>query len=335
MKKDFAILIFFAVIGLIVYAFSFYIPKEVHEFASRLNQTSPEGIIGLSDKRKNLLLEFDDFFLNHDLPRVRDQYLTFEFPYLYQYKLLNIKLDKILEEISSVSIKDKQLKLWYVYNMGVVVKSKDKTLCFDLSAVVPNKKMSEIAQHCDLLFISHEDGDHYSNPVIKSALNAGRTVIVGKDEIGYLEQKTRQLSKKGQVVSVAHKQSMDISGIRVKAFATTHRGSRGKANFWFLVEAEGRKILHTGDGLIDDKNTEVGKVDVVLMNEYLPLEYFYWLPVDTIIPLHLHEMAHSKSFYLQANYGEYLKKYEEHTKKVPDAGKMKHILLFWGESLDI
>lgn len=221
--------------------------------------------------------------------------------------------------------------------MGAVIKSKDKTLCFDLSAIVSNKNMDEIAKQCDLLFVSHEDGDHYSSSVLKSALNAGKTVIIGKENAGYLEKKTRQLSDKGQVVSIAHKQNTDISGVKIKAFETSHRGSKEKANFWFIVEIEGRRILHTGDGLLDDKNDfkEIGKLDIVLLNEFLPLEDFYWQPTDTIIPLHLHEIAHPKSFYLQANYQEYLKKYDEHTKKVPDAKKMKHILLIWGESLYI
>ncbi len=105
-----------------------------------------------------------------------------------------------------------------------------------------------INDEADLVLTSHDHGDH--------------------NHVGPIKGKFTRIEKEG---------SYDVAGVKVKAIPSFHDPSKGKErgkNLIFVIEADGLKIVHTGDlGHTLDTGTlqNIGPADVLL----LPVGGFY------------------------------------------------------------
>lgn len=93
---------------------------------------------------------------------------------------LNDAFDKVLREMKETVVTDKPA-VWLVYNMGVIVKTKECCFAIDLRHV----RAPEMAPLLDFAIISHNHGDHYTEEFYQAMNSKGKTVISNfKDNYG-------------------------------------------------------------------------------------------------------------------------------------------------------
>ncbi|MDZ7619449.1 MAG: MBL fold metallo-hydrolase, partial [Patescibacteria group bacterium] len=68
---------------------------------------------------------------------------------------------------------EKGLAVWFIYNMGHVFKTPTTCFAIDLSG----RRVEALATELDLLLTTHEHKDHYSEPLIRAMLQAGKPVV--------------------------------------------------------------------------------------------------------------------------------------------------------------
>ena len=85
---------------------------------------------------------------------------------------LDAAFDKVLKEVRETVVTDKPA-IWLVYNMGVVVKTKESCFSIDLQ----HRRAPEIAPLLDFALITHNHGDHFTEEFYRAMDDAGKTVI--------------------------------------------------------------------------------------------------------------------------------------------------------------
>lgn len=308
-----------------------YIPKNTKAWGLEIGQTAPEEYLQMSDERTYLLEEFDDFVLSSG---TNDGKNILQLIFSEQFKLNWLLQGDIQEELESYSKKD-VLKIWYVYNMGVISKVNEIIICFDLSTVVPTPSLLKLSESCDYLFFSHGDGDHLNVLVVKRVLENGGRVVM-QDDTGMWEEITKGLISEdlyGNIYNLNSGKEYEIGDVKVFSFKTTHRGSTEEDNAWMYVSVDGFNILHTGDGTLNDSREweNFDDIDLLLANTIIQ-------PIDLrdsnardIIPLHMHELSHDMRFLKENSFTTYLEKLKSFKDIIPS----KIYPLMWGESIEI
>jgi hypothetical protein len=75
-------------------------------------------------------------------------------------KRLDRVVDKVFKEVTSTAVTDpNKPAIWYVYNMGIIVKTTTKTFSIDLV----HRRASEFAPILDFALITHNHGDHWQS----------------------------------------------------------------------------------------------------------------------------------------------------------------------------
>jgi len=314
------------------------VPATVVAFSERIASSSPEE---LDDARRQLLFDFDSFILEtapHDYGSRR---MPWEFPFLASTKLLEQQTKKAVAEIRTTAVPSGKLRLWYLYNMGIVAKTAEATVAFDISSPPFCKEHQGLADLVDIFVTSHRHGDHYDTPLLRAAVAAGATAVFSKDcGLANTLRSGTDTNAAARVVELASAEEFTTGDIKVTFFQTDHRGD-GIYYFpcgWFQVEMGGFKLLHTGDGrdfanqVEHDRLSEQEDLDVFLVNVSLsPFEARDLAP-QVVIPLHLHEIMHNKGFLARSRYEDALSQYAEHAK---DLQEIEITPLLWGESLEL
>jgi len=350
-KKKILVLGIFILLFLFLVIWYFAPPsEEVRNFSSKIDHYQPEILI---KEREDLLLEFDNFAFDH-FPILDDDHPLFVYSYLFSdlHKFYKLRFDKLYAEIKNTQVPDGQIKLWYVYNMGIVAKTKNLTIGFDLAHRWINCDIPKLADQLDILIISHPHEDHYDSSLVERALKRGVSVVLPSGKVKQEWRKPIRSDPKGKelkeifgdsenLISMDEDETKVIKQAKITAFAAEHGKGGGEISVptrWFLVEVNGFTILHTDDAeLIDSeaiKKTLQG-IDIFLMDIRAPnrLHDISFLKPKIIIPLHHWEIFHGKPS--TANEGDFRKilsfKDEVHQQN-PTA---KVIPLIWGESISL
>ena len=81
--------------------------------------------------------------------------------------------DRILDEFEATTVTGDTPAIWYLYNMGIVVKT--KTCAFGID--ICHRKAARLANHLDFLLVTHNHGDHLNTRLINTMSGAGKPVI--------------------------------------------------------------------------------------------------------------------------------------------------------------
>jgi mRNA degradation ribonuclease J1/J2 len=116
--------------------------------------------------------------------------------------------------------------------MGIIAKTDDTVICFDLSTVIPTPQLIDLAKTCNYLFLSHTDGDHLNALAVQEVLKNGGKVIM-QDNIGIVGETIKSLTSEEQFENVSILESekeYTINDIEIYSIQTTHRGSQEQDN---------------------------------------------------------------------------------------------------------
>ena len=150
---------------------------------------------------------------------------------------LDDAFDKVLAEVKSAVVTDKPA-VWLVYNMGVIVKTRESCFSIDLK----HRKAPEIAPLLDFALITHNHGDHFTEEFYRAMNGAGKTVISNfKDNYGALR------TKGGVGGYTRAPKTFKLKDVEIHASLTDHNGYLVDFTTAFEIHAGGHVILHTGD----------------------------------------------------------------------------------------
>jgi len=332
--------------------------KEVSALNDKINSIPTEDT---SSQRVELLTQIDDFVKGSISGNSFSSNI---------YSLIKIRLDQALKEISQATVPEGKVKIWYIYNMGVIAKSKDKTIAFDLAGDYVYPEMAEFTRYIDVLVVSHFHGDHINRSVFKEALKNGATVIIPGDKVVFTGNdfvrdpegedavslvKRRNDIDSDKFISLKPEEKTTVNGIEITAYPADHIHNLDQAaSFidtpvnWYYVDLSGIKILHMGDGSSFKQEPDFTKenIDIFIMHStnldprtkdgLLKL-----VPgVSTILPLHVLELGHgpdilNKDHDWYMSYQSILDDYSNgcysYNKESP--GKTRFIPMIWGESI--
>ena len=89
------------------------------------------------------------------------------------------RMDKVITDLSS-PVK-KGMKVYKIYNEGIVARTASVTLAFDLArgwcqgkTLLPDALVQQIVDRCDILFLTHNHGDHVDPVVVDELMPTAR-----------------------------------------------------------------------------------------------------------------------------------------------------------------
>jgi len=325
MRKNLSSIILILLFSIVCVALYFYLPSSIKTLDTKISQSSP---VVLSEERLNLIKDYGDL-LAKGLPESNPQ--LYFYWWSSQKKISDLRIKRAIGEIKNTTVKNKEIKVWSFLNMGAVIKTDKHTLAFDTANLPFSLAHDELINLVDIFLVSHGDGDHFDPILLKKVLKQNKKVVTLK---GFFSS----ILNSPNAVSLTSGETVDISGVKITAFQTDHRGDGNfnEPNAWFLVEVDGFKILHTGDGRDFKDKSEQEKVyamkdiDILLGNILLHPYNIRDLKPKVFIPLHLYKFMSGGDLYRESRIEKVL---ETHNQYAKDLKTSKIIYLLPGESI--
>lgn len=203
---------------------------------------------------------------------LHDQYAANRMPV---QKFYRNRLENALSEIENAKI-ESGAKIWKLYNMGFIVKTKSVTLAFDFvrgtTAGSENFELSDdimkrfVAQ-CDVLFISHWHSDHIDMKVAHTFIDQGKPVVAAgqlwKNQPIYKKiTHLRREANTKQTLNIKNKNiSLDV------VIYPGHQMEKNLNNVPLVFTPEGITVSHMGDQINEgDFMIDYDWIDTVAKN---------------------------------------------------------------------
>jgi len=197
-----------------------------------------------------------------------------------------------------------EIRFFRCYNDGFIIQTATLTVAIDLirggrgeQTFVSNALIRKIIDQCDILFITHEHGDHTDHAVIDMFLEQGKEVIT---PVNFRKESPVKLHVLRGTEMVC--ETIQIPDKKISLTVNVYPGQQGAMpnNVYLITLPEGQTVMHTGD---QDFTTDVGakitdkniQVDVLLVQCWmLPMRDFVsGFNPSLIICGHENEMGHS------------------------------------------
>jgi L-ascorbate metabolism protein UlaG (beta-lactamase superfamily) len=265
-------------------------------------------------------------------------------------KFFHARMEAALKEMENTRGED-GARIWKLYNMGFIVRTKTATIAFDLvrgdsarnrEFALPADLMNRFVDQCDALFISHRHGDHVDEGVAQRFLDQGKPVVAppqvweGKPIHASLTHLKREAHTEQALPIQKGKRELKV------VVFPGHQMEKTENNVSLVITPEGLSFAHLGDQINEAPFLadypwidEVGRhhhVDVLLppcwTNEILRIANGFH--PELILPGHENELGHpiddrvpfwGDSKFLQLTYPE-LKR-----------SIYRVIVMTWGESI--
>ena len=200
---------------------------------------------------------------------------------------LDAIFDKVLKEVRETEVTDRPA-IWLVYNMGVIVKTKEACFSIDLQ----HRRAPEIAPLLDFALITHRHSDHYTEDFYRAMDGEGKTVISNfKDNSGAKAANAECGHTKG-------KRTFKLKDVEIRTALVDH--SKTKIDFItsFEISVGKWRLFHSGDAADEGKLNPARSPDLWMVHPYCN-EWPITKGVKKFSPkltaiLHLNEFSHSR-----------------------------------------
>jgi hypothetical protein len=208
-----------------------------------------------------------------------------------------------------------EAKIYHIYNMGYVVKTKKSTICFDLvrrknseaaAFAIPDDVMSDLVFACDALFISHVHDDHADSWVAQRMTALGKPVV-GPANLGSAFNVA--LNSTDAYINVRQNLTLttgETIGVFIYPGVQTIDGNASlnvPNNIYVVVTPDNIRIAHIGDhheyqlfpgDISNVKNKTGGNTDILFFNAWSDglVPYKNGFGAKLIVASHLEEIIH-------------------------------------------
>lgn len=193
--------------------------------------------------------------------------------------------DKVLREFQETKVDGDIPAVWYVYNMGIVVKTAASAFSIDLC----HRKAPHFAPFLDFALITHNHGDHFTQAFVSAMGRAKKPVmsnfILMWDSYSRLERETKK-----------------FKNVTVTGIAADHNKHLPKAVTCFecrMPKRDGGEftLFHSGDCCrADHLAPSVKEPDIYFGHCAIGLDFkTAWkttMPAKLMVPLHHQELGH-------------------------------------------
>ena len=160
--------------------------------------------------------------------------------------------EKILREIDTADV-SAHPAVWMVYNMGVIVKTRESLFSIDLM----HRRAEELAPRLDFALITHNHGDHYRNGFYRKMNGTGKTVISN-----FLDNYGAADWKRDGGFTRAEK-TFKIRDVEIHTSLVDHNDYLIDFTTAFEIRVGGWILYHTGDcGVASKLRTTWGRPDL-------------------------------------------------------------------------
>lgn len=279
-----------------------YLPLQSERMFNLIDQALTEfpPAIGEPTERKLALYLFDAML--HET-RYDDSESLFQFA--------DARIAKLIAELEN-PVK-KGMKIYKVYNDGFVARTKSATIAFDIvrgnskgRKIVSDERIRQIVEKCDILFLSHNHGDHVDKFVVEQFIQAGKPVVApanvqkANDKIMHLSGDQR-IDKE---ITLNHGKKLQVA---------IFPGHQDKLinNLYVITTEEKKTVAQIGDQSNDEDiqwianiYKEVPRIDALIINCWtIPLkELVDGFNPKLVVTGHENEMGHTinhrESFWL-------------------------------------
>ena len=241
------------------------------------------------------------------------------------------RVDQVIKELENTKVEN-GVRIWKVYNMGFIARTKTVTIAFDLVtgitggsadfAMSPDQ-VNRLSAQCDALLISHRHPDHADKSIAESFLLKGLPVVapeqVWKDDP--IQQRVTHLERIAGKVQTLKLRNGKLNLIVYPG----HQMKSIDNNVYLVTTSEGITMAHLGDQInendfmIDyewiDQVAKNHRVDVLMPNAWT-MDIFRIVKgfnPALVMPGHEIEMGHTvwdrlpywgDDEYLELNYAE-------------------------------
>lgn len=323
MKEILKSLFFILIFGIVIAVLYLSTPSSVKILNEKINQSNP---MVMDTNRLNLFSEYGSFLIKN-LPKNNPN--LFFYWYSNQRKISDLRVKKAIEEIKNTKVETGKVMVWSLLNMGVVIKTNTQTIAVDTANLPFSQALNKLVSLVDIFIVSHMDGDHYDPTLLSKALGQNKKVIF-LDGIPLIGNEPDN-------ITLVSGETKNINGVKITAFQTDHRGDGdfSEPSAWYIIEVNGFKLLHTGDGRDFKNKNESQKVytmkdfDILLANNQLHPYNIRDLNSKVLIPLHLFKFMSGKDLYQESTIEAVSKNYEKYDK---DLRGIEKVYLLPGES---
>lgn len=216
---------------------------------------------------------------------------------------IDSRIGKVIEDMKS-PVK-RGVKIYKIYNDGFVVRTKSANIAFDVvrgackgQQLLSDGQVDAIVDKCDVLFLSHNHGDHVDKYVVNRFIEAGKPVIAASEILPNLEGVTHYRSESEILDKVVKLKSGEE--LQVKIFPG-HQ-SPMMCNIYVVTTPDKYTVAHTGDQY--DKNDmewiaeikeKAPKIDALMINcwSYQIADAIKGFDPRYVLSGHENEMGHT------------------------------------------
>lgn len=201
-------------------------------------------------------------------------------------RIYDAALTRIRREAAATVVTDTPA-VWFVYNMGVIVKTRQKLFSIDLC----HRRALELVPELDFALITHNHGDHYTQAFLDAMNRAGKTVVTNfNDNYGaYFKQNPGGYTR--------HPKTFVFGDVTVKASLSDHSAYLIDFTMPFEIHVGDHTLYHTGDSQNLDKLNPERRPDLWLVHPFCGLKTAdaasKFNPKQTAL-VHLNELGHAR-----------------------------------------
>lgn len=149
-------------------------------------------------------------------------------------KRLDEAFTEIVQAINATKVTDRPA-LWYLYNMGFIVKTREALFSIDLN----HPRALELVPKLDFALITHNHGDHYTESFLNAMDHAGKVVIQN------FHSNYGAGSKKGGYTRA--EKTFELKDVKISTALTDHNDYLIDFTTMFEISIGDYTIYHTGD----------------------------------------------------------------------------------------
>ncbi len=158
------------------------------------------------------------------------------------------RANKVIEDM--LSPVKRGMKIYKIYNDGFVARTRSVTIAFDVvrgalngESIVSEEQIAAIVDRCDVLFLSHNHGDHVDRYVVDRFIAAGKPVVAASEILEGVEGVTHYRSE----TEILDKEVALKNGERLAVKIYPGHQSEMMCNVYAVTTPEGLTVAQTGD----------------------------------------------------------------------------------------
>lgn len=183
------------------------------------------------------------------------------------------RMNHVLEDLDKPMKGRKSLKIYKLYNCGILFRTRDLTVAVDINGregtLIPDEIMEKIVDHVDILFLTHNHGDHIDSHV-RDFCHKRNIPIYAPDEIFKNDIRVNHVWKEGLY-------SFDITLPKGKLGVNVLPGHQDalQNNIWVVTMPNGKVVAATGDqydgekkdlAMLKNIHEKLPRIDVLSMD---------------------------------------------------------------------